>query len=120
MDYRLTSYAHPGELTKVTELHAHGKTAVICRDDCGRYWGIPAGYIVEDRLVCRLNGIMGNLSETLEACLEATTRAFHMEELTAQGVDVPVAALMVCEGLTREEAEARWVEALAKNGKEKA
>lgn len=118
MDYRLTSYAQPGELTKVTELHAHGKTAIICRDDCGQYWGIPSKYIDKGRLVCRLNGIQGNLSETLESCLESTTSAFHMEALTEHGVDVVVAALMVVHGMTQEEAEARWAEAQAGQVKE--
>ena len=113
MDYRLTSYAQPGELTKVTELHAHGKTAIICRDDLGRYWGIPSEYTSGDRLGIRVNGILGNVSETLAACLESTTRAFHMDALIAQGVDVVVAALMVCEGMTQEAAEARWAEAQA-------
>lgn len=114
-DYRLSTYARPGALTKVSELHAYGKTAVICRDNLGRYWGLPSEYIENGCLTRRVNGILGNVAETLPQCIDATTRAFHMDELIAQGVDVVVAALMVCDGMTREAAEARWSEAQAKN-----
>lgn len=108
MDYRLSTYAQPGALIKVSELNAYGQTAVICRDEHDRYWGIPSRFLENGRLIRPVNGILGNISETLSQCLEATTQAFHMDALIADGADPVVAALMLVHGMTREAAEAHW------------
>lgn len=112
-DYRLTSYAQPGTLTRVSDLNAYGQTAVICRDDLGRFWGVPSRYLKDGRLIRPLNGIIGNVSETLAQCLEETTRSFHMLSLVDAGEDPAVAALVAVQGVSLEEAREKLREALS-------
>jgi len=81
-------------MEKVTELYAYGKCFIIAVD-CHGYWGIGEDLLENGRLTRTLNGLDGNLSDTLDDCIRACRIAAGMEYYIAQGMSVVEAATYV-------------------------
>lgn len=54
----------------ITTLKARSKTFEIVKDERG-FWAIEDKYITDGKLNQQINGITGNLRDTLEACIES-------------------------------------------------
>lgn len=91
------------KLTRVTTYYTRGKSFEICKDNDGKYWGIPSEAVINGILQKQFNGITGHRSNTIQEVMDSIEGSLDMEELTASGINPFVASLMVGTKKTFEE-----------------
>ena len=75
-------------MKRITELHAYEQCYIICKDDNG-YWGINTEMLDENGcLKQQINGIQGNLSETLADCISQCRAEAKVKHLVGTGLTI--------------------------------
>lgn len=93
----------------MTKIETVGKYH-ICKDSNGKYWAIKKEWLDgKGRLTRSVNGLEGQMSDSLEQCRERVRNSEKYAALLADGVPPMVAVVMVhnpgWEGKSREEVE---------------
>ena len=84
-------------MTKLTTYTENGRTFIISKDERG-YWGIEDKYIdAEGRTKKQLNGMNGNLSDTMKGCLMKVHHLIQLEKMIAEGMNPVDAAVMLAQ-----------------------
>ena len=73
-------------MTHITTLKVRSRSFEIVKDEKG-FWAIEDKYITDGKLNCQINGITGNLRDTLEACIESARNHAEIEYLISEGWD---------------------------------
>ena len=70
----------------------------------GMFWGIKDKYIKEGITTKQLNGVQGNIAETVESCEELCNNQLRVDKLVENGIDRVIAVVMVAMNMNESEA----------------